>query len=73
VMIMVQKKLSEKTYKILETEGAHTVDLKETSGATRALEFEDGTNNLLGPVELIEVKKQVPKTYEEFSPMGQLV
>lgn len=70
---MVQKKLSEKTYKILETEGAHTVDSKETSGATRALEFEDGTNNLLGPVELVEVKKQVPKTYEEFSPMGQLV
>lgn len=70
---MAQKKLSEKTYKILETEGAHTVDSKETRGATRALEFEDDTNILLGPVELVEVKKQVPITYEEFSPLGQLV
>jgi len=70
---MGKKKLSEKTYKILETEGTHTVPSKETRGAIRALEFEDGTNNLVGPPELVEVETRTPKRYEDFSVGGQFV
>lgn len=70
---MAHKKQSEKTYKILETEGSHTVASKKTMGAIRALEFENGTNTLIGPVELVEVALKAPKRYEDFSTMGQLV
>lgn len=70
---MAKKKLSEKTYKILETEGTHTVPSKETRGAIRALEFEDGTNNLVGPPELVEIETRSTKRYEDFSPGGQLI
>jgi hypothetical protein len=70
---MANKKLSEKTYKILETEGTHTVASKDTRGTTRGLEFKDGTNKLVGPVELVEVETRTPKRYEDFSPGGQLV
>ncbi|MCT8977882.1 hypothetical protein N4T77_14880 [Clostridium sp. CX1] len=70
---MSNKKLSEKTYKILETEGTHTVASKDTRGATRAMEFEDGTNKLVGPAELVEVESRTPKRYEDFSTGGQLV
>ena len=70
---MANKKLSEKTYKILETEGAHTVASKDTRGATRGLEFEDGTNKLIGPAELVEVETRPTKRYEEFSVGEQLI
>lgn len=70
---MAHKKLSEKTYKILETEGTHTVASKDTRGATRGLEFKDGTNKLVGPVELVEVETRTPNRYEDFSTGGQLV
>lgn len=70
---MANKKLSEKTYKILETEGTHTVASKDTRGTTRGLEFKDGTNKLVGPVELVEVETRTPKRYEDFSTGGQLV
>lgn len=70
---MASKKLSEKTYKILETEGAHTVASKDTKDAKRGLEFEDGTNKLVGPVELIEVETRYSKRYEDFSPGAQLI
>jgi hypothetical protein len=71
---MAKKKLSEKTYKILETEGTHTVASKDTRGAIRAMEFEDGTNNLVGPAELLEVEtRSSPKRYEDFSPGGQFI
>jgi len=70
---MANKKLSEKTYKILETEGTHTVASKDTRGTTRAMEFEDGTNKLVGPAELVEVETRAPKRYEDFSTGGQLV
>ena len=70
---MAHKKLSEKTYKILETEGTHTVASKDTRGATRGLEFKDGTNKLVGPVELVEVETRTPKRYEDFSVGEQLV
>lgn len=71
---MSQKRLSEKTYKILENERTHLADSKETNGAKRGLEFSDDTNKLMGPIELIEVEdiRQYPKTYNEFSPMSQL-
>lgn len=70
---MANKKLSEKTYKILKTEGTHTVASKDTRGTTRALEFKDGTNKLVGPVELVEVETRAPKRYEDFSTGGQLI
>lgn len=70
---MANKKLSEKTYKILKTEGTHTVASKDTRGTTRALEFKDGTNKLVGPVELVEVRTRAPKRYEDFSTGGQLI
>lgn len=70
---MTNKKLSEKTYKILETENTHTVVSKNTRGTTRGLEFKDGTNKLVGPVELVEVETRTPKRYEDFSAGGQLV
>jgi len=70
---MANKKPSEKIYRILETEGTHTVKSKETKGAIRAIEFENGTNKLKGPPELIEVETWTPKSYEDFSPGGQLV
>ncbi len=70
---MANKKLSEKTYRILETEGAHTVESKETKGATRAIEFENGTNKLKGPVELVEVETRNPRRYEDFSVGEQLI
>lgn len=70
---MAHKKLSEKTYKILETEGTHTVASKDTRGAARGLEFKDGTNKLVGPVELVEVETRTPKRYEDFSVGEQLV
>lgn len=70
---MANKKLSEKTYKILETEGTHTVASKDTRGATRAMEFKDGTNKLVGPVELVEVETRTPKRYEDFSLGEQLI
>lgn len=63
---MANKKLSEKTYKILETEGTHTVASKDTRGATRAMEFEDGTNKLVGPAELLflNLKSTENKTFK---------
>jgi len=70
---MASKKLSKKIYRILETEDAHTVASKDTRGATRGLEFKDGTNKLVGPVELVEVEARTPKRYEDFSTGGQLV
>lgn len=70
---MANKKLSEKTYKILETEGTHTVASKDTRGTTRGLEFKDGTNKLIGPVELVEVETTKPKRYEDFSIGEQLI
>lgn len=70
---MANKKLSEKTYKILETEGTHTVASKDTRGTTRGLEFKDGTNKLIGPVELVEVETITTKRYEDFSVGEQLV
>lgn len=70
---MANKKLSEKTYRILETDDAHTAASKDTRGAIRGLEFKDGTNKLLGPVELVEVETRAPKRYEDFSTGGQLV
>lgn len=70
---MANKKLSEKTYKILETEGTHTVASKDTRGTTRAMEFKDDTNKLVGPAELVEVEIRTPKRYEDFSPGGQLI
>ncbi len=70
---MANKKLSEKTYKILETEGTHTVASKDTRGTTRGLEFKDGTNKLIGPVELVEVETTKPKRYEDFSIGEQVV
>lgn len=70
---MANKKLSEKTYKILESEGTHTVASKDTRGTTRAMVFEDGTNKLKGPAELVEVETSTPKRYEDFSTGGQLV
>lgn len=69
---MAQKKLSEKTYRLLETEGAHIVDSQETQGARRGLEFDNKTNKLVGPVELVEVVPPSHKTYSEFSFLGQL-
>lgn len=70
---MVNKKPSEKTYKILETEGTHTVASKDTTGTIRALEFVDGTNKMVGPAELIEVEIRDPKSNSEFSFGEQLV
>lgn len=70
---MTNKKLSEKTYRILETEGAHTVKSKDTRGTTRGLEFKDGSNKLVGPVELVEVESRSPKQYEDFSMGEQLI
>lgn len=70
---MTNKKLSKKTYKILETEGTHTVASKDTRGTTRGLEFKDGTNKLVGPVELVEVETTEPKRYEDFSIAEQLI
>lgn len=70
---MANKKLSEKTYRILETDDAHTAPSKETRGAIRGLEFKDGTNELLGPVELVEVESKTPKRYEDSSTGGQLI
>lgn len=70
---MANKKLSEKTYKILETEGAHTVASKDTRGATRAMEFKDGTNKLVGIAELVEVETRTSKRYEDFSQGAQLI
>lgn len=70
---MANKKLSEKTYKILQTDAAHTAASKDTRGAIRGLEFKDGTNKLLGPVELVEVETRAPKRYEDFSIGDQLV
>lgn len=70
---MVNKKLGEKTYKILETEGTHTVASKDTRGTTRAMEFNNDTNKLVGPAELVEVETRIPKRYEDFSPGAQLV
>jgi len=70
---MANKKLSEKTYKILETEGTHTVASKDTRGTTRGLEFKDGTNKLVGSVELVEVEIRTPRRYEDFSVGEQLV
>lgn len=70
---MANKKLSEKTYRILQTDDAHTAASKDTRGAIRGLEFKDGTNKLLGPVELVEVETRTPKRYEDFSIGDQLV
>lgn len=70
---MANKKPSEKTYKILETDDAHIATSRNTSGAIRGLEFQDGTNKLLGPVELVEVETKSSKRYEDFSPGDQLV
>lgn len=70
---MANKKLSEKKYRILETENAHTTPSKDTRGAIRGLEFSDDKNKLLGPVELVEDETSSPKRYEDFSPGGQLV
>jgi hypothetical protein len=70
---MANKKLSEKTYRILQSDDAHTATSKDTRGAIRGLEFKNGTNKLLGPVELFEVETRTPKRYEDFSEGGQLV
>lgn len=72
---MSQKKQSEELYRIIKSEGTHLAVSKKTDGALRALEFEDGTNKLVGPAELIRVeeKRQSPKTYNELNPMGQLL
>lgn len=70
---MSQKKLSEKTYRLLETEGTHIAESRETKGANRGLEFDDATNKLIGPVELVEISDTHPRTYSEFSPWEQLV
>jgi len=71
-VLMNQKKLSEKTYKILETENSHLGASKETRGAIRAMEFKNGTNKLIGPSELIEVETNTRKRQEDFSPIEQL-
>lgn len=70
---MSQKKLSDKTYRLLETEGTHIADSKETQDARRGLEFDNKTNKLVGPVELVEVAAPSRKTYSDFSPLGRLV
>lgn len=72
---MSPKKLSEETYKVLHTEGTHLVESKDTDGTIRALEFKNETNKLVGPPELVKVeeKRLTPKTYDEFSPLGQIV
>ena len=61
---MANKKLSEKTHKIRETEGTQTAASKDTRAATRGLVLKDGTKRLIGPVELVGIKATTTKRDE---------
>lgn len=54
---MEEKVIEEGYYKIRRKKGSHVNRKINSDGSKSAIQFFDGTNNLNGPVELIEVMK----------------
>jgi len=55
---------SDDSYRAVVPEGTHLAWSRDTEGAKRALLFEDGTNKLIGPPELIQADDEYEYEYE---------